>query len=239
MIQIIDENRQPSSSERLLKALSGGLAGAARGLEPYAEKKKQRLALEKSESQLSEQQKALEKLMGKEEGSLKGLRDPALMKELLSGELQKGRDQNKFAHETDLAGLKETKETREKLAPLQSGLQTIQRMREIGQTNHLGAGSFLQSIVNPDIRKDRGEYEQLGKSLISLASTIPIRNQREFETLSKNLFDPNLTDATREGILDAMERIISQSMQQFSPQDSQEQKEPSKIKPKMDSFWVK
>jgi hypothetical protein len=46
-----------------------------------------------------------------------------------------------------------------------------------------------------------------------MASTIPIRNQREFETLSHNLFDPTITDAKAEGILNAMEKIIRASME--------------------------
>jgi hypothetical protein len=36
--------------------------------------------------------------------------------------------------------------------------------------------------------------------------------------LAGDLYDPSLTDASREGILNAMERIISQSMQQFIPE---------------------
>lgn len=104
---------------------------------------------------------------------------------------------------------------RENLAPLQAGLSTLKQMREIGDRGHLGRGSSFKSMFGGQAAKDFGEYQQLGKSLISLASNIPIRNQREFETLAHELYDPTIPDYKREGILDAMERIITQNMQQY------------------------
>lgn len=97
--------------------------------------------------------------------------------------------------------------------PLQSGLATVKRMRELGKKGNLGRGSGVwSSLFGGETAKEYGEYEQLGKSLISLASNIPIRNKAEFETLAAGLYDPSIRDSEREGILNAMERIISQSM---------------------------
>jgi hypothetical protein len=103
----------------------------------------------------------------------------------------------------------------EKLSNLQGGLSTIQRMKQLGETGKLGFLSKYKALFDPGAAQARGEYEQLGKSLISLASTIPIRNQKEFETLSGKLFDPGIRDVEREGILDAMQQIISNSLMAF------------------------
>lgn len=113
-------------------------------------------------------------------------------------------------------------------APFEAGLQTVQKMREIGRRGHLGIGSGIQGVFLGQARKDRGEYEQLGKSLIQLASTIPIRNKVEFETLAHNLYDPSLSDEKREGILDAMEFIINQGLQaKGGKKQETQQKRPS------------
>ncbi len=113
-------------------------------------------------------------------------------------------------------------ENQQNLAPFQAGLQTINDMRELGKKGNLGRGSSIMGLFGGETAKDRGQYEQLGKSLISLASTIPIRNQKEFETLSAKLFDPSIMDDEREGILDAMENIIQRNMQQYLPQNEQQ-----------------
>lgn len=117
----------------------------------------------------------------------------------------------------------------------EAGLQTVQRMREIGKKGHLGIGSSIQGAFLGEARKDRGEYEQLGKSLISLASTIPIRNKVEFETLAHNLYDPSLSDEKREGILNAMEQIISQHLGSQGG-SNQMMNEPKKERPPLSSF---
>lgn len=122
----------------------------------------------------------------------------------------------------------------------QSGLETIQRMRDIGNRGNLGRGSGFLSMFGGERARDFGEYEQLGKSLISLASNIPIRNQQEFATLAENLFDPTLPDSQRDGILTAMERIIKQSMGGgFGDMTGRTPgiREESKQKPKLSSFF--
>lgn len=124
------------------------------------------------------------------------------MKKIVVSELMKGRGAGKGE---------------DKMQAAQAGLETVNRMRELGKTGHLGPKISQMGglgFLSADVRRDRAEYEQLGKSLIQLASAIPIRNQQEFNTLADQLYDPTLTDASREGILNAMERIISQSVGQ-------------------------
>lgn len=121
----------------------------------------------------------------------------ALPKELRAGELKRLREQQ------------------EQTQSAEGALDVVRRMRDLGKTGHLGPKiSQLGGLgfISGKVRKDRSEYEQLGKSLISFASNIPIRNQAEFNTLAEKIFDPTLTDATREGLLNAMERIIQNSI---------------------------
>jgi hypothetical protein len=92
-------------------------------------------------------------------------------------------------------------------------LDVVSRMRDIRANGNLGFGVSARGIISPNTRRDRGEYEQLGKSLISFATNIPIRNRIEFETLAERLFDASITDSESEGLLDAMERLISKSGQ--------------------------
>ena len=105
--------------------------------------------------------------------------------------------------------------TQEKTAPIMQGLKTVERMREIGKKGRLGVGSGLMGLGGGKTAQDRGEYEQLGKSLISLSTNIPIRNKSEFETLAKKLYNPSLTSGEREGTLKAMERILQGSLAQY------------------------
>lgn len=148
---------------------------------------------------------------------------------------------SKFENESLQKGNKLAGESQEKLLPFQMGLQTIKEMRNIGSRGNLGRGSSLKGYFGGETAKDRSQYEQLGKSLISLASTIPIRNQQEFKTLAENLYDPSLPDSAREGILDAMESIISRSMQQFQGDQGINQmmgppQQANKTKPPLSSF---
>lgn len=94
----------------------------------------------------------------------------------------------------------------------QGALETIQQMKDIRKKGNLGIGTGFRSYFDSDTARDMGKYEQLGKSLISYASTIPIRNQREFNVLADKLFDPSIRDAEAEGILEGMEKIIRDSL---------------------------
>ena len=194
---------------------------------------------------------------------LAGWTDPDQRKNIFTQELKLKNDkemqEKKFAHEIELQNQKyglqgelnnkefENKaaklagEKQEKIAPYEAGLQTLKRMRELGTKNNLGRGSGFWALGGGEAAKDKGEYETLGKSLISLASNIPIRNQAEFETLSHKIYDSSLSDKEREGVLDAMERIIRSSMSQFKDGDSelenqQPQSNENKNRPPLTSF---
>jgi hypothetical protein len=116
-----------------------------------------------------------------------------------------------------------SKKYKEATAPFQGALETLNQMEKIGTRGNLGIGSKVKGIVSPNTRRDRAEYERLGKSLISFASNIPIRNRQEFETLAHDLYEPGISDDSRGGILAAMKRIIRNSMQQFEAPEGQEE----------------
>lgn len=111
----------------------------------------------------------------------------------------------------------------ESIAPLQSAFETIDRMEKLGKKGNLGIGTKVRGVLSPEARKDAAEYERLGKSLIQYSTNIPIRNRQEFETLAHDLYDPSINDASREGILMAMRRIIENSMKQYgAPEETDE-----------------
>ena len=105
----------------------------------------------------------------------------------------------------------------EKTAPLVTALDRVQRMRDLSANRNIGRGSGLVSLFGGETARDKAEFEQLGKSLISLATTIPIRNRLEFETLAGQLIDATQPLAALEGALDAMETIIYDNMEKFIP----------------------
>lgn len=109
----------------------------------------------------------------------------------------------------------------ENVAPLESALETLDRMEKLGKKGNLGIGTKVRGVLSPEARRQASEYERLGKSLISFSSNIPIRNQQEFETLAHDLYDPSISDASREGILVAMRRIIQNSMKQYESQEGE------------------
>lgn len=108
--------------------------------------------------------------------------------------------------------IKADKKEKEAAESIQGAKSILNRMKELGKTGHLGPKISQYGglgFASGNVRRDRAEYERLGKALIPFATSIPIRNRIEFETLAGDLSDPTLTDATREGILKAMERIIA------------------------------
>jgi chaperonin cofactor prefoldin len=113
----------------------------------------------------------------------------------------------------------------EKAQPLLTGLDVINRQRELlkggnigGKFNIIGTGRDIGSTWSKQGVKDRGEYERAGKSLIALASNIPIRNRLEFETLSEGLYDITKSREELAGSLDAMERIIRNNLSGYGVQ---------------------
>jgi len=107
-----------------------------------------------------------------------------------------------------------------KINNLQSALDTINQMRSLRKKDNLGFGASVRGLYNPEAREDIGKYQTLGKSLIPYASMIPIRNQKEFEKLTGKLDDPYITDDEAKGVLDGMEKIISDSLKGYKGNES-------------------
>lgn len=185
MIQILDENRRRTPAENFASAFGGLL-----------QQGNQFMQQQKQMQEQAKQKAAIAKVLGVEHQDL-----PL--------EFQK------MAYESQLKGNEAAKklqgEQQEKLQPLQGALDIIGQMRNLRKKNNLGIGATFSPFA--ETRKQAGEYSQLGKSLIQYATNIPIRNKLEFETLAEELYDPNITDAAAEGVLDAMERIINNSIQ--------------------------
>lgn len=115
---------------------------------------------------------------------------------------------------------KELSETQKsQLTSAEQGLETVKRQKERLATGHLGpklnfnpwasgGKSKLFSALSGEGKKVRAGYEQAGKELIQLASTLPIRNKEEFKTLGDKLHDPSLHEEEIAGILDEMQDHI-------------------------------
>lgn len=197
-------NARNVRSEKFSNAIQSGLQGFA-DMASERERMKQ-----ESEKEISKQ-KFLEQKLSQEHENAKDLQAQryGFEKELAE---EKHKD----------VGAKLKGDQENKINQFQSGLDTIQRMRGLGKEGRLGFGSHVISKFGGKTAKDVGEYEQLGKSLIQLSSNIPIRNKAEFEALAENLYDASLPDSQREGILNAMERIIRNGLESISPEEQQE-----------------
>ncbi len=127
-----------------------------------------------------------------------------------------------------LKGQSKKGEREDEIQGIHSALDVVKQMRSIGKKGNLGFGLGFRKIFDPESRREAGEYEQLGKSLIQYASNIPIRNRQEFETLAESLYDPSITDDEREGVLTAMERILNNSLggSKKSPIENKQEKPP-------------
>jgi hypothetical protein len=139
-----------------------------------------------------------------------------------------------------LETLKQKGKTQEKpkdLAPLRSGLKTLGEMRRLRKEGRLGIGSSYSLIGKT--RKAAAKYSQLGKSMISLVSNIPIRNRQEFEVMAHDLYDPNITDEAAEGILDAMEQVIRQGLEGSENEGLDTQQRPDKGQMRPMEFFFK
>lgn len=118
------------------------------------------------------------------------------------------------------------RERQENISPFEGALKTIEEMEKLGSRGNLGIGTSARSLISPQTRRDAAEYERLGKSLISYASNIPIRNRQEFETLAHDLYDPSISDDAREGILSAMKKIIKNSINSYSEIEPEKKERP-------------
>lgn len=105
--------------------------------------------------------------------------------------------------------LQESKKKQEDTQKFSTGLETIEQMRSILSRGNVGRGSSLMGFFPGATQRDRGELEQLGKSLIPLvAAGVPIRNQKEFEEYKKIITDPSSPIDRFEGALSGLQRIF-------------------------------
>jgi hypothetical protein len=228
MVQIIEENKKPTFSRMFGQAFANLGQTVGKGASQYLQGKQAQQEQKKREAQLTQ---------------LTGMDAPpefqeAIFKNMLQQKLQ----EQKYGFESKLAdeaGQRKLKESADKLRgeeePLRGALDVVDRMRAIRKKGNLGVGTSFSPF--PETRQQAGEYEQLGKSLIQYASNIPIRNQIEFQTLAEELYDPSITDARAEGVLNAMERIINNSLQKFERQEgSSEKPSDKKNRPPLSSF---
>jgi len=222
MVQIIQEQSRHKKGtpigEQFSKAFSGGL----QAYEKMQKEKAQQL-------QSQEESKALEEL-----GIDPRIKDPKLIAEMFKQKHEEKMLGQKQSFDEKLKSSEKKQKSEEKTAPLQSALGIVEEMRNIRKKGNLGLGTSWSPFAST--QKDAATYEQLGKSLISYASTIPIRNQVEFQTLAEKLYDPTITDAHAEGILDAMERIISGSLEEDIEEYVEKEQKPKKEKRPLTTF---
>lgn len=141
----------------------------------------------------------------------------------------------------DKALQKEQKKTAEDIKSFQGALSIVEEMKNIRKKGNLGfnivgPASTRAKIFRGETAKDVGRYETLGKSLISYATSIPIRNRIEFEVLAEKLYDPNISDEEAYGILDGMKQIISNSLNSIQGEQTLTQEQPKKERPPLTSF---
>lgn len=237
MVQIIPPGtRNPSFVERLSQ-------GVGRGLEMG----NQLMGKHQEKQAIQEQSQKLSQLTGMDLSGVNPETQKAIVQLALQAKQRESEQGNKFKYDSDLqkekygfeeqlqqnkpasaSDLKAKKEEQENFNALQGAQDTLNRMKSLRKKNNLGRGSAAVGFFGGETAKDRGEYEQLGKSLIQHATNIPIRNRIEFETLAKKLYDPSIPDKEAEGILNAMERIINNSIKSYSggESSSQEGKKP-------------
>jgi hypothetical protein len=213
MVQIIQARPQaPTIGQKL----SGGVG---RGLEMGSQ------MMQQYQQQQADQQKkqAIAQLLGQGSENLPPELQKLMYESMQKGEFEETDAARKFQYESELQRQKYGHENKakadelagknqEKIAPLQNALESIKQMRNIRKKGNLGFGSAVKGIFGGDTAKHRGEYETLGNSLIQFATSIPIRNKVEFEKLAGRISDPSITDAEAEGILNSMEKIITDSL---------------------------
>ena len=227
MVIMVDE--APSFGSQIGRSLGqgigSGIAGGAAAFSNSVNRKKE------------------DELLEKEYGiKLSGIKDPQTRRAFIQS-----------AMESQAQGEKLRAARQEKERPARQGLETIERQRERLASGHLGPklGAIgqtpkLMSALSNEGRKVRSGYEQAGKELIQLASTLPIRNKAEFEVLAERLYDPTLPESAIEGILDEMEAHLKGALEGRELEDvykeyssSKQSTEPQKPKRSLSSFMGK
>jgi len=109
------------------------------------------------------------------------------------------KEQDAYAKETD---------------PLKISLGTLEEMENLVKKGNIGRGSTALAL-NPfatETQSDIGAYEIAAKSLITMVSTMNIRNQKEFEAMAGKLTDPNLPNAEKRGLLEKLKSRVTREL---------------------------
>lgn len=240
------QQQQPTTAQRFIDAFGAGLESVSSHIN---QKQQQKLAEEQMSAENQAAQAMGVNLAGIKDpkmrqqilaSALQGKRDESQGQSDLARQIQL--QQAKFEHEKQLEAMrlegkankenqilndkeaKRNQELNEKIAPLKSAIGRVQEMKKIRAKGNLGRGSSIVGFFGGETAKDRGAYQTLGNSLIAYASTIPVRNRAEFETLTGKINDPDITDAEAEGVLNEMERIISDSLNEYQGIESKSSK---------------
>jgi len=250
MIQVIQRERKeqkPNFAQQFASSLQTGIQNYKGYQQEKAAVELQKQQKEQQVQNYQEENEAVKRLIGKD---ITGIRDPKIRQSYidmaLQAETKKTEQERQFAHDIEkqtqqqyFEGQQEKFKNENKPTPkeeiekaqnvsnLNSALDTVGKMRQLRKKGNLGRGSAVTGFFGGETAKDRGEYETLGNSLIQYASNIPIRNKAEFEKLAGHLGDPSITDDQAEGILNAMERIIQNSMQQYQGNENVQMRGPS------------
>lgn len=151
--------------------------------------------------------------------------------------------QKKFDLDLQKLSRKERAEYQKETDPINVGLGTLERMKQLRKKGNLGLAAHQGKLYpfGGETRKDIGAYEMAGKSLIQMVSTIPIRNRLEFEAMADKLTDPYISDAEAEGLLNELTNRLEQELalknQKYSGYEGpQNTSENPKEKPPLDSF---
>lgn len=129
------------------------------------------------------------------------------------------------------AGKKLREEKKGEITSLQGALSSVDEMMKIRRKGNLGLGTSFRELARGETSKDVGAYQTLGNSLISFASKIPVRNQKEFEKLTGNISDPYISDKEAEGILTRLKKIINDSMMEYEEEETPSQNVKTEKKP--------
>lgn len=217
MVQIIPANQRPRQrtfGEQLSEGVQKAIPMAQQYYDQYQEQQQNKLAREAEN----------ESLMKNYGINVSGL-SPEMRKNVVAEEL-KGRGRLELENIRNATKLAQPSaqdiKNKEKVSGYKNALSTISKMKEIGKKNNLGIGTSFKQFINPEARKDAGAYETFGKSLIQFISDIPIRNKAEFETMAHSLYDPSLSDATREGILDSLQYRLEEAMKGYEDEEEEE-----------------
>ncbi len=231
MVQIIAANPKPrrrTFGEQLSEGIEKAIPMAQKYYDEYQDQKLDQAARESENKSLMENYGI----------NVSGL-SPEMRKNVVAEEL-KGRNKLNLLEAQNVAKSQNITPQQEKnqqeLKRLTGALGVIDEMEEIGKGGNLGLGTTFQQAISPKAREDAGKYETLGKSLISYASSIPIRNRAEFDVLAEKLYDPSISDSGRKGILDGMRKIIQNSIDAFGIEEEDEIPSKNKKRPPLSSF---